>query len=132
MCLNLFKCLPEQQNCKILRSVLGSCMTLAAFVISLQLVPFFEHSKLTVDSLSHFISVSQQCVSSLFKILHVMCKNHMQSRFRTWAPYRVKCPCLKCHFSHPRHWHPVQNGEIFFVSNQWVYFDRQFSDIFNF
>ena len=53
-------------------------MTLAAFIISLEFVPFFEHSKLTMDSLSHFITVYQQCVSSLFKILHIVCKNHME------------------------------------------------------
>ena len=43
-------------------------MTLAALVISLELVPFLEHPKLTVDSLSHFISIPQQCMPSQLKI----------------------------------------------------------------
>ena len=51
---------PRTTNCdeeKNEASVLGISMTLAALVISLELVSFLEHPKLTVDSLRHFISI---------------------------------------------------------------------------
>ena len=53
-------------------------MTLTTLVIFLELVPFLEYLKLTVDSLSHFISVPQQRVPSQLKIFLIVSKNHMQ------------------------------------------------------
>ena len=51
---------------------------LVCYVNSLELVPFLEFPKLTVDSLSHFISVPQQRVPSQLKIFLIVSKNHMQ------------------------------------------------------
>ena len=98
-------------------------MTLAAFIISLEFVPFFKHSKSTMDSLSHFIAVCVQFFQNTPKAHLEESRGGKEDDDLGTVPSTVPmssmskpAPLDPTQFSLSRHGHPVQNGGIFFES----------------